>query len=203
MKQSKATGKPFKTGGDRIISENISLSGNEFNSENNIALFIDHDNIQLSCKEAIDESYDFYVLIDACNKYGRIVLSKVYLNGTRWGPKQHELYRRGFEIVYFPCYKDGNGETRKSLTDPIIICDAIKTLYENPHIDTFIIASGDKDFVPLIRFISQYSVPKRIIVIAVNKCTSKLVIDECSRLPHAIFLDYIILHRNNVLDTSN
>lgn len=142
------------------------------------------------------------MLINACNKFGRIILSKVYLDTSRCGSKLYELYKRGFEIVHTPCYKD-NDKIRKSLADPIIICDTIKTLYENPYIDTFIIVSGDKDFVPLIRLISQYSVKKRIIIVAVMKCASNWVVNECSRLPQASFLDYVILHRENVLDTSN
>jgi uncharacterized LabA/DUF88 family protein len=166
-------------------------------------LFIDNDNIHKSCEE-INESYDFDAIINECNNYGRIILSKIYLDTTRRDSKQFKSFIRGLETVYAPCYKDQNGEIRKSLTDPMIICDVLKTLYENPHIDTFVIVSGDKDFVPLIRTISQYPIAKRIIVIGVEKTTATLVIEECSRLkPHALFLDYVILHRKNDFITNN
>ena len=174
----------------------------ENNHDNRVAVFIDNDNIQHSCKDAIDESYSFDVLINECSKYGRIVSSKIYLDTTRAGSMQYELYKRGIEPVYSPFYLDSNGGG-KSLTDPIIMCDVLKCLYEDPHIDTFVIASSDKDFVPLIRSITQYHIKKRIVVIGVRKSTARLVIEECARHDDASFLDYVILHQKNEFELNN
>ena len=77
----------------------------------------------------------------------------------------------------------------------MIICEVMRTLYEKPHIDTFVIVSGDKDFVPLIRTIAQHHDKKRLIVIGVYDSTADLVIDECDRYEEAKFLDYTLLHR--------
>lgn len=83
------------------------------------------------------------------------------------------------------------------------MCDVLKCLYEDPHIDTFVIASSDKDFVPLIRSITQYHIKKRIVVIGVRKSTARLVIEECARHDDASFLDYVILHQKNEFELNN
>jgi len=177
------------------------MKNNIFTSENNpdhkVALFIDNDNIEISCFNTINEPYDYDILIKEVEKYGRIVLSKVFLDTITKGRRQFELFKRGIEPVYAPCYSDKDGTPKKSLVDPIIICDVMRTLYEKPHIDTFVIVSGDKDFVPLIRTIAQHHDKKRLIVIGVYDSTADLVIDECARYEEAIFLDYIFLHRMN------
>ena len=182
------------------------MENNIFTSKNNpdhkVALFIDNDNIEVSCLNTINEPYDYDILVKECGKYGRIVLSKVFLDTIIKGRRQFELFKRGIEPIYAPCYSDKDGTTKKSLADPMIICEVMRTLYEKPHIDTFVIVSGDKDFVPLIRTIAQHHDKKRLIVIGVYDSTADLVIDECDRYEEAKFLDYILLHRmyNNEID---
>jgi len=175
--------------------ENKIHSISEDNFDHKVALFIDNDNIEVSCFNTINEPYDYDILIKECAKYGRIVLSKVFLDTITKGRRQFELFKRGIEPVYAPCYSDKDGTMKKSLADPMIICEVMRTLYEKPHIDTFVIVSGDKDFVPLIRTIAQHHDKKRLIVIGVYDSTADLVIDECDRYEEAKFLDYILLHR--------
>jgi len=167
------------------------------NPDHKVALFIDNDNIEISCFDSIKKPYDYDVLIKECEKHGRIVLSKVYLDTIKKGRRQFELYKRGIEPVYTPLFPDKNDTVLKSLADPMIICDVMRTLYEKPHIDTFVIVSGDKDFVPLIRTIAQHHDKKRLVVIGVYDSTADLVIEECNRHEEAKFLDYILLHKLN------
>jgi len=148
--------------------ENKIHSISEDNFDHKVALFIDNDNIEVSCFNTINEPYDYDILIKECAKYGRIVLSKVFLDTITKGRRQFELFKRGIEPVYAPCYSDKDGTMKKSLADPMIICEVMRTLYEKPHIDT---------------------------VIGVYDSTADLVIDECDRYEEAKFLDYILLHR--------
>ncbi|MBP2030359.1 uncharacterized LabA/DUF88 family protein [Methanohalophilus levihalophilus] len=162
----------------------------------NIAVFIDHDNINIGCFEALNCHYDFGILMDECKKYGHIVSSKIYLDITRSENQRipYRLYNMRMETVYSPSFgfPDGN---KKSLADPMIICDMMKTLYEKPEVDTFILVSGDKDYVPVIRHISQHSSQKKIVVIGIQDTTAQFMIDECSNSDNAEYLDYVIMHR--------
>jgi uncharacterized LabA/DUF88 family protein len=162
----------------------------------NVAVFIDHDNINFGCFGALNCCYDFGILMDECKKYGHLVSSKIYLDIARNENKRmvYKLYNMRMETVYSPSFifDDGN---KKSLADPMIICDMMKTLYEKPNVDTFILVSGDKDYVPVIRHISQYSPQKKVVVIGVQDTTAQFTIDECSNCDNAECLDYVIMHR--------
>lgn len=166
-------------------------------SEKNVALFIDNDNLDITCKKSIGQPYDFDVIINECKKYGRMVQSKIYFD-TTGSRKQFESFKRGIEPVYSPLDQGKDGEKRKSLVDPMIICDVMQILYEKDYIDTFIIATGDKDFVPLIRKIHEFKTKKNVIVIGVYDSTADLLINECSRVDSdSKFLDYTVLHKEN------
>ena len=175
------------------MENNIFLS--DKNPGHKVALFIDNDNIDGGCFNTLNKPYDYDIIVKESEKYGRIVLSKVFLDTITNGRRQFEFFKRGIEPVYVPCFSDKKGAVKKSLADPMIICEVMRTLYEKPHIDTFVIVSGDKDFVPLIRTIAQHHDKKRLIVIGVYDSTADLVIDECDRYEEAKFLDYIHLYR--------
>lgn len=118
------------------IENILNLNKGQETSQGNVALFIDHDNMFRSGKDnGISNGYDFDILIEICKKYGRTVFARAY--GNLEG-KQHEFFKRGIEPIYTPydLYKDG---IKKSLADPMIICDILQALYEISYIDTFII----------------------------------------------------------------
>ncbi len=152
--------------------------------QGNVALFIDHDNMFLSgLNNGISYGYDFDVPIKVCGKYGRIVFARTYGYFPR---KEYELFKRGIEPVFTP-FKDREaadyeGEKPKSMADPMMICDILQTLYEKPYIDTFIIASGDRDFVPVLFSIGKHKDKKQVVVIGFEDSSSALLIDACTCL---------------------
>ena len=136
-----------------------------------VALFIDHYNIL----NGYGKNYDYDVLVEAANKEGQMVFGRVYLLTDRSSKEMlYEFFKRGIEPVYAPQYNT------KSLADPMLVCDIMQTLYERPFIETFVIVSGDKDFIPVIRKISEHG--KRAIVIGVEGSTAPSLTDECTRL---------------------
>ncbi len=138
--------------------------------QGNVALFIDHDNMPVG--------YDFDVPLKVCRKYGRVAFARIYGNLAR---KEYELFKRGIEPVYTP-YKVCEGEKPKSMADPMMICDILQTLYEKPYIDTFIIATGDRDFVPVLFSIGKHKDKKQVVVIGFEDSRSTLLIDACTYL---------------------
>ena len=157
-----------------------------------VALFIDHDNIDIECKRIGINNYNYAVLVEAANKEGRMVSGRVYLLTDRSSAGNlYKFFEFGIEPVYAPRYKTGDEDKPKSLADPMLVCDIMQTLYERPFIETFIIVSGDKDFIPVLRKIAEHG--KRAIVIGVADSTANPLINECKRL-NFDFLDYTDIH---------
>ena len=161
-----------------------------------VALFIDHYNILGGWRNVDRHDYNYDVLAEVASKAGRMVLGRVYLitDGTSGG-KLYKFFELGIEPVYTPQYGAGDKDKpkSKSLADPMMVCDIMQTLYERPFIETFVIASGDKDFIPVIRKISEHG--KRAIIIGVEKSTAQALTAECARLNFK-FLAYETLHRD-------
>lgn len=155
-----------------------------------VALFIDNDNLFKSGKEAGNpRGYDFDYIIEKSKEYGNIILANAYGNLQH---VQYELFKRGINPIYTPSIIiSENGESRnKSFADPMIICDIVSTLYERDDIETFIIASGDKDFIPIL--FKLYKHKKEVIVIGFEETTAKDVIEITGNLGFK-FLDYKLI----------
>ncbi len=164
------------------------------NQTRGVALFIDHYNILDGCKKIGINNYNYAVLVEAANKEGQMVLGRVYLLTDRSNVENlYKFFEFGIEPVYAPQYRTGDGDKSKSLADPMLVCDIMQTLYERPFIETFVIVSGDKDFIPVIRRIAEHG--KRVIVIGVEASTADPLIEECNRL-NFDFLDYTDMHRD-------
>ncbi len=159
-----------------------------------VALFIDHYNILDGCSNVGIPGYNYDVLAEVASKAGQMALGRVYLvTDTSSGGKLYEFFKLGIEPVYAPQYRAGDEYSPKSLADPMMVCDIMQTLYERPFIETFIIVSGDKDFIPVIRKISEHG--KRAIIIGVERSTAQALTTECARLNFK-FLTYETLHRD-------
>ena len=159
-----------------------------------VALFIDHYNILDGCSNVGIPGYNYDVLVEVASNAGQMVLGRVYLVTDRSSAGMlHKFFGFGIEPVYAPNYETGAKDKKKSLADPMLVCDIMQTLYERPFIETFVIVSGDKDFIPVIRKISEHG--KRAIIIGVENSTAKSLTTECARL-HFRFLAYETMHRD-------
>ena len=162
--------------------------------ERGVALFIDHYNILDGCSNVGIPGYTYDVLVEVASKAGQMVLGRVYLVTNRHSVGMlYKFFELGIDPVYAPEYENWDEDKPKSLADPMMVCDIMQTLYERPFIKTFVIVSGDKDFIPVIRKISEHG--KRAIVIGVEGSTSHPLIKECNRL-HFDFLNYSDIHRD-------
>lgn len=106
------------------------------------------------------------------------------------GQKPYELYNKGVETIYCPCYRsfDEDGKEKpKSIADPMLICDAMEALYESKDIDLFVIATSDIDFLPLIRKITEKG--KDVLVVGIEKQSKQEFIPSCNAVG-VHFIDY-------------
>jgi uncharacterized protein (TIGR00288 family) len=137
--------------------------------EYDVALFIDWENIKFSL---INAGYQPNIssIYETARSYGRIVIGRAYAD---WQEEWHiddpaALYDAGIEPVYVPVR--GKGERRKNSVDVKLASDCIEVCHIHPSIKTFVLCSGDADFVHIVNSLRPYG--KRVVVVGVSWTTS-------------------------------
>lgn len=140
-----------------------------------VAVFIDFENIYISTREKYGSNPNFEYIMERCTDYGRIVIARAYADWYQFSRVTNALYANGIEPRYVPTYhyghdSDGNREAIKNSADIHLVIDAMRTLYSHPNIQTYILLTGDRDFIPLVNSIRQNG--NQVIVIGVAESTS-------------------------------
>lgn len=140
-----------------------------------VAVFIDFENIYISVHNRYDADPNFEYVMDKCAEYGRITISRAYADWYRYPRVTSALYAHGIEPMYVPTYyyerdKPHSVSAIKNSVDIHLCIDAIKTLYGYPNIDSYVLVTGDRDFIPAVNTIRQYG--KWVVVIGVGGAAS-------------------------------
>lgn len=141
------------------------------NPKGDVALFIDWENIKASLDER-GLKPNVSSLRESAASFGRLVVARAYAD---WQNEWHQndpqnLYAAGIEPVYVPTRLIGiNGlgeQRRKNSVDVKLTADCIETYHRYPSVQTFVLASGDGDFVHVINTLRPYG--KEVIAIGVS-----------------------------------
>lgn len=140
-----------------------------------VAVFIDFENIYISVRSRYDANPNFEIIMDLCQRYGRVIIARAYADWYRYPRVTNALYANAIEPMYVPTYHYDREEGRtgraiKNSVDMHLCIDMMKTLYAFPNIDTFVLITGDRDFIPLINAVRQLG--KRTVVIGVAQATA-------------------------------
>lgn len=146
--------------------------------EGDVALYIDWENIKYSLLNKENRLPNAMAIKDAASKYGRVVAAKAYAN---WQEGQHlrdpnDLYSAGIEPIYVPTTILGFADSldgaprRKNSIDVKLAVDCVDASLSNPNISTFVLVTGDGDFVHLINTLRLRG--KRVVVIGTSWSTS-------------------------------
>jgi uncharacterized protein (TIGR00288 family) len=140
-----------------------------------VAVFIDFENIYISTRDEYGTNPKFEYIMERCTEYGRVVIARAYADWYQFSRVTNALYANGIEPRYVPTYyygqgREENGSAIKNSVDIHLVIDAMGTLYNYPNIQTYALATGDRDFIPLVNAIRQHG--KRVIVIGVAESTS-------------------------------
>ncbi len=137
-----------------------------------VVVFFDYENIVYSLRNSNRENPNFEILMDKCQEYGRVVLARAYANWSSHRTVIAPLQASGFDPIYVPTYfyESKGKKTRKNAVDIHIAIEAIEVMFTQPHINTFVLLTGDKDFIPLANALRRHG--KTVVAIGVQGTTS-------------------------------
>jgi len=140
-----------------------------------VAVFIDFENVYVSVRDKLDANPNFESIMDRCEDFGRVVIARAYADWYRYPRVTSALYANGIEPMYVPTYyydreMGRTGRAIKNSVDMNLCIDAMKTLFTNTNIAKFVLATGDRDFIPLVNSIRQHG--KEVIIIGIGGAAS-------------------------------
>jgi len=90
---------------------------------------------------------------------GALAVKRAYADWVRLSGYRQFLLANQVEMIELPCASRG-----KNSADIRLVVDAMELVFTKPHISTFVVASADADFLPLLSRLREYN--KQTIVVA-------------------------------------
>ena len=149
----------------------------------NLALFCDFENIALGVRDARYAQFDINRVLERLLLKGSIVVKKAYCDWDRYKEFKAGMHQAGFELIEIPHVK----QSGKNSADIRMVVDALDLCYTKPHVETFVIISGDSDFSPLVSKLREND--KGVIGVGVKNSTSDLLMASCDEF---IFYDDLV-----------
>ena len=149
----------------------------------NMAVFCDFENIALGVAEAKYDKFAIRLVLEKLLVKGSIVVKKAYCDWERYKSFKAPMHEAGFELIEIPHVR----QSGKNSADIRMVVDALDLCYTKPHVDTFVIVSGDSDFSPLVSKLRENN--KTVIGIGVRASTSDLLVKNCDEF---IFYDDLV-----------
>lgn len=143
-------------------------------ARDDVAMLVDWENLKYSLAQR-GRRPSVTALREAAEQFGRVVFARAYAD---WEDAEHagdpsRLYVAGLEPVYVLAkrYQDASGESRiKNSVDVKLAADCIEASHEFPNVGTFIIVSGDNDFLHIVNTLRPRG--KKVVVIGVSWTTA-------------------------------
>lgn len=158
------------------------------NEEANIALFIDFENLAIGARQSGYKKFEVSLVLKRLRELGRILFKRAYCDWSNYDDYRREFHSAAIEMFDIP----EKGIGGKNSADIRMVVDALDLSYTRMHFDTFVIASGDSDFSPLVAKLKEYN--KTVMGIGVKNSTSNLLIETCDQF---IFYEDLIRGRGD------
>jgi len=141
----------------------------------NLALFIDFENLAIGAEQSGYKKFEIALVLKRLVELGRVLYKRAYSDWSSFDQYRLEFHASAIEMFEIPQRHQGG----KNSADIKMVVDALDLCYTRPHLDTFVLASGDSDFTPLVAKLREYD--KRVIGIGVKNSTSNLLVDTCDQ----------------------
>jgi len=142
-------------------------------TDKRLALFIDFENIALGVREAKYPKFDVNIVLERLLEKGKIIVKRAYADWERYSEYKRPFHEAAIEMMDIPQkYYSG-----KNSADIKMVVDAMDIAQAKEHINTFVIASGDSDFSPLVSKLKEND--RYVIGIGVKNSSSELLIRNC------------------------
>jgi uncharacterized LabA/DUF88 family protein len=122
-------------------------------------------------------------VLDRLVEKGKVIVKVAYADWSRFRQYTQSLHESGVELIEIP----KRTMSGKNSADIRLCVDAMDLCYSKPHIDTFVIVSGDSDFSPLVSKLKENG--KQVIGLAMRGSTSQLLADNCDEFIYYEDLD--------------
>lgn len=142
-------------------------------NERSLAVFIDLENLALGFQRQKRGEFDIQKVLERLLEKGKIIVKKSYADWSRFPVYTKPFHESAIELIEIPI----RALTGKNSADIRMVVDAMDLAWSKPHIDTFVIVSGDSDFSPLVSKLKENG--KHVIGIGMRGSTSELLSDNC------------------------
>jgi uncharacterized protein (TIGR00288 family) len=148
-----------------------------------LAVFCDFENVALGVRDAKLSTFDMRKVLERLLLKGNIVVKKAYCDWARYKEFKPAMHEAAFELIEIPHVRMSG----KNSADIRMVVDALDLCYTKPHVDTFVIVSGDSDFSPLVSKLRENN--KLVIGAGVKSSSSDLLVSNCDEF---IFYDDLV-----------
>ncbi|HSH04072.1 MAG TPA: NYN domain-containing protein [Anaerolineae bacterium] len=149
-----------------------------------VAIFLDLDNLLIGARE-VRLPFDIELIVEHIRELtsGRIVLRQAYGDWRQHSKISEALARAGFGLQAVVRL----GTMSKNLADMQMVVDTLDTLIDGYQIDTYVLITGDRDFLPLVQTLRKRS--KTVIGMGIEHTTSNTLASLCDQY---IYYDELI-----------
>ncbi|MBK8419410.1 NYN domain-containing protein [Candidatus Villigracilis saccharophilus] len=144
--------------------------------DNQVAVFIDYDNVEMSVEDALGKGteVDWAKVLQNATKLGRVVLRRAYADWAEAASKQRLLLGLGVELIHV------NSKRGKNAADIRIVIDALELLHSDQNLFTHVLlVSGDGDFTELVHRLRSHG--KNVIGMGVTGTSAEYLVNACDK----------------------
>ncbi|MGE5757148.1 MAG: NYN domain-containing protein [Planctomycetaceae bacterium] len=141
--------------------------------ERSLAVFVDLENLAMGFQNQRKTRFDIQKVLERLVEKGKLIVKKAYADWNRYQNYTAPFHEAAIELIEIP----KRTQTGKNSADIRLVVDAMDLAWSKPHVDTFVIVSGDSDFSPLVSKLKENG--KHVIGLGMKGSTSELLRDNC------------------------
>jgi uncharacterized protein (TIGR00288 family) len=141
--------------------------------ERSLAVFVDLENLAMGFQNQRKTKFEIQKVLERLVEKGKLIVKKAYADWSRYQAYTAPFHEAAIELIEIP----RRSQTGKNSADIRLVVDAMDLAWSKPHVDTFVIVSGDSDFSPLVSKLKENG--KHVIGLGMKGSTSELLRDNC------------------------